>query len=132
MKTTIEIKEQVAKAYNENSEQIGTVTFEVAEQDGRKLHLIQSADVDAEYQRKGLYAAMLKAYAEIQFNGYDCFISIGRSDDAAMFWMKKAGLSEEIAELGIEKDQQERALFFNENLELVSNEYSPDYFDLFW
>lgn len=132
MATKIEITESGAKAFL-NGKQIGSVLIEtvIDNDNDRILSLIESADVEETYQHKGVYTDMLREIAKT-FEENQFFCSIGRSYEAACFWSKITGLSLDQTEAGIEKDQQERALIINADLELISNEYSPDLFELFW
>lgn len=116
-----------------NGQYVGSVNFltEEDEENERTLVLIESADVEEQFQHKGIYTAMLKEYGK-SFDEQTYFCSIGRSFDAANFWAKKLGMTIEETEGEIEKDEQERAFIITEDLELASNEYSPDLFDLFW
>lgn len=125
---TIETTELTISAFINNT-RVGYLclaSVEVSEEEymgGFIYTLIESVEVEKEYRRKGVYTAMInKAIENLKENEY--LVSMGRSDDAANFWMNRLELDEEDVELGIEKDQQDNVLMIDCDEDIQTKEIS--------
>ena len=111
----IEIDDDSVNAYV-NGEEAGHIRLSRAIEEhqydedlNKEYILIERADVEDKFQRKGIYTKMIDHLIENLKDG-QYLISMGRSNDAALFWSKRLGIDEEDAGVGQEKDQQEYAI----------------------
>ena len=84
--------------------------------------LIQSADVEDTCKRKGVYTALINKAIE-NLKEDERILSMGRSDDATMFWSNRLNINADELELGVEKDQQEIGILIDKyGFELINIE----------
>ena len=101
----------------------GTISLSNCTEDGfEHIVLIQSADVDESYKRKGVYTTLINKAIENLKEG-EKLLSMGRSNDATMFWSDRLNIDASKLELGIEKDQQEVGILIDKyGFELINIE----------
>jgi len=93
--------------------------------------LIESVDVEENFQRQGVYTAMINEVVE-NLKEDEKIISMGRSNDASHFWANRFDLDEETVEIDVEKDQQENVIMIDSDndysIKEVSDFHNIDFF----
>jgi len=120
-----------------NNERVGYLCLasaEVSENEymgGFTYTLIESVDVEKNFQRKGVYTAMINEAVE-SLKKDEYLISMGRSNDASHFWANRFNLDEDTVEIDIEKDQQDNVIMIdcdnNYSIKEVSDFANIDFF----
>ena len=109
-------------------------SVEIAEDEymgGFTYILIESVDVEENFQRQGVYTAMINEVVE-NLKEDEKIISMGRSNDASHFWANRFDLDEETVEIDVEKDQQENVIMIDSDndysIKEVSDFHNIDFF----